>query len=177
MDAYISNLIYSLRAPVLNGVMLFITYLGDWQVVLALTLIICAILAFKKNWPYIAAILFATGGGEIMVWLIKNFTRRMRPSAGSGIVSETSFSFPSGHAFISVAFYGLLIYFLSRGIKSRFGKMAFAVVGALLALAIGISRIYLGVHWPTDVLAGFILGAAWLAITVKILKIKIKRRI
>lgn len=176
MDAYISNLIYGLRTPALDGVMLFITYLGDWQVVLALALITCAALAFKKKWLYIAAILFATGGGEALVWLIKNFVRRPRPLADGALITETSFSFPSGHAFIGIAFYGLLIYFLLRRIKNRSGKTALIAAGALLAFAIGYSRIYLGVHWPTDVLAGLMLGAAWLAVTVKVLKFNAKRR-
>ncbi len=167
MDLYISHLIQGLRAPALDAVMLFFTYLGNWEVVLIAVMIACAFYAVKKMWNYILAILFSVGGGEAMVWILKHIVQRPRPLFSNDLVFEKSFSFPSGHAFAAVAFYGLLAYFLICATKNRFLKIFSVIVCVLLALTIGISRIYLGVHWPTDVLAGFALGAAWLAVALK----------
>ncbi len=174
MDLYFSNLIQEFRAPALDAAMLFFTYLGNWEVVLILITIAGIFFAAKKHKDYILAILFSVGGGEVLVWVIKHIVQRPRPFLTDDLVFEKSFSFPSGHAFAAVAFYGLLAYFLISAVKSRFWKIFFIAVCALLALTIGISRIYLGVHWPTDVLAGFALGIAWLAIIITVLK-KIKK--
>ncbi len=167
MDFYIINLAQSLRLPVIDGVMLFFTYLGNWQVVLAEVVLICIFYAEKKRWDYILAVLFAVGGGEVLVWLIKHLIQRPRPFLIDDLIYEKSFSFPSGHAFIAIAFYGLLTYFLVSAAKNRLLKKLMIAACAFLSLTIGISRIYLGVHWPTDVLAGFALGAIWLALTIK----------
>ncbi len=86
---------------------------------------------------------------------------RPRPPVAERLISVTGWSFPSGHATQSVAFWGMLVVVLCGG-RTRAVRTVGWVVAALVALAVGLSRIYLGVHWISDVTAGWLLGGAWL---------------
>jgi undecaprenyl-diphosphatase len=106
-------------------------------------------------------------GGILVDKLLKLLIHRSRPLVAVQVMHETSFSFPSGHMVAATIGYGMLAYVLStywwpRGVKRRFLYLAAGV----LALLVGVSRIYLGMHFPTDVIGGFAAGMAWLAICV-----------
>jgi undecaprenyl-diphosphatase len=92
----------------------------------------------------------------------KNYFHRMRPKPSWALAYEQTFSFPSGHSLFSMVLYGLIAYTLVTR-RSRPGRrMLIVLCAAAMIACIGLSRIYLGVHWPTDVLAGYITGATWL---------------
>jgi undecaprenyl-diphosphatase len=93
---------------------------------------------------------------ELLLWAFKISFRRHRPDAFFGLPLPASYSFPSGHSLLSMCCYGTLSSLAS-------GRRLVRIGAAVLVLAIGISRAYLGVHYPTDVIGGFLLGAAWLA--------------
>jgi undecaprenyl-diphosphatase len=114
--------------------------------------------------------------GEAFLKVIKILVERKRPPLSVALIKEENLnqSFPSGHAFLAVTFYGLLGYFLYRKARSRKARIGIIIVFLLSVLAIGASRIYLGVHWPTDVLASLAAGSAWLAMTITILEIRRK---
>jgi membrane-associated phospholipid phosphatase len=173
-DLRIINLAQMFRTPVSNQVMLFITYLGSWQIVFLGAFFICLILFLRKRWYHLWTFIISVGGGEILVWIIKNLVERPRPPLINALAPETSFSFPSGHSFVALSFYGLLFYYLFRIFKSKILKFISVFFGATLILSIGISRIYLGVHWPSDVLASFAVGSAWLTTLITIIEIKKK---
>jgi len=100
--------------------------------------------------------------GEALVWSLKGLLLRPRPSVDHALVTASGASFPSGHAFVAFAFYG---YIALLAFRHATGTMR-AVLGTsfiIIAIAIGMSRIYLGAHWPSDVLASYSLGMAWLA--------------
>ena len=97
-----------LRTPEFSNLMLFFTYLGNWEVVFLGALLLCIIFAIYSKWYYIKAILISIIFGELFVWLVKNIVQRPRPLLVNALIQEKSFSFPSGHAFISISFYGLL---------------------------------------------------------------------
>lgn len=103
-------------------------------------------------------------GGAVLTFALKHFFHQARPSVFPHIVTESGYSFPSGHATMSFCLFGFWAAFLLM----RRSHLAWRVVGAvgLLALAasIALSRLYLGVHWPTDILAGFLVATIWLAI-------------
>lgn len=106
-------------------------------------------------------VLFATAGGETLAALLKLAYERPRPAIVPHLVEVTSASFPSGHAADSAIVYFTLAALIARTVHERALRLYILGVAALLTLLIGASRVYLGVHWPSDVLAGWTIGAAW----------------
>jgi undecaprenyl-diphosphatase len=161
-DQTIIGLIVGLRSPLNTEIMKFITHLGS-----ALTVIIVAVVAscylyicLHKKWDAYM-LLTALAGASFLNWIMKLGFHRSRPSAPS-LAQAAGYSFPSGHAMISLVFYGMLIYLI--WLNFRRGLASYLVIGllGLLILAIGTSRIYLGVHYPSDVAAGYAAGGFWL---------------
>lgn len=105
----------------------------------------------------------------ILNQLLKRILRRPRPTEFR-IVEETGYSFPSGHSMVSMAFYGYLIYLIYRYIKNKYIKWSLIVLLSILICLIGISRIYLGVHYTSDVLGGFILSISYLVVYISLIK-------
>lgn len=99
---------------------------------------------------------------SIANYTIKWLIQRPRPEESLRLVTEHGFSFPSGHSMVSMAFYGLLIYILWERVKNRYWKYAICTGLAILIMLIGISRIYLGVHYATDVMGGFLISIVYL---------------
>ena len=102
--------------------------------------------------------------GRIVNGAVKLAFRRDRPPLAQRLVEESSFSFPSGHAAFSALFFGMLAFLLARGLRGKWARLRIPAVGACLVLSIllGASRIWLAVHYTTDVLGGLVLGYAWL---------------
>ncbi len=141
-----------------------ITKLCSMWFVILLTAIIMVFGKNKKKSFYIAL-------NVLLCFLLNQFFKfiftRERP-IGINIISEVGYSFPSGHSMISVAFYGFLAYMYLHSNKSKKKRLLVIISFVLLALLIGISRIYLGVHYASDVLAGFALSLAYLILYVSI---------
>lgn len=146
-DAFIWLLRYY-TSPALDKFMLFITDIGfgkGFAIIVGTTL---AMLAYKKRWQDISALAICIAGAGMLSVLLKNSFQRMRPDSFF-LVQENSFSFPSGHALVTMCFYGMLAFFLMRETKSWPVRLLIATLTVILSLIIGISRIYLGVHYPT----------------------------
>lgn len=138
-----------------------ITALGGFAVLALLTLLAIGYLLALKKWGGALLLLIATLGGAVLSEGMKLGFNRPRPDLVAHVVETTSMSFPSGHAMLSAATYLTLGALLARAQERR--RLRGYVMGAaiLITLLIGLSRVYLGVHWPTDVLGGWCLGAAW----------------
>jgi len=173
-DLRVLNLFRDLRTDKLNHQALFVTYLAKGEIIITGVVILSLILLLIKNWRFLNTLLISVAGGELFVWIIKNIIDRPRPPLENALVTETSYSFPSGHTFVALAFYGLLVYFIIQSEKNKFLKTISLIVGIFLIFSVGLSRIYLGAHWPSDVLASFAAGAAWLSVIITSLKIKKK---
>lgn len=165
-DLRLLSLVQMYRMPGLNKVMLFLTYLGNWQVVTAGASLLVLYLALMRRWLWMLALFVSIGGGEILVQLGKVGFGRHRPDLVNALIPAQGPSFPSGHAFVAICFYGLVGWFAIDQVKTWKAKAAIAAMTIATVLAIGFSRIYLGVHWPSDVIASFGLGAAWLTATI-----------
>lgn len=158
-----------IRSPELTRLALTVTSLGTvfMQIVLLLAIVPMLILVWKRRMEAQVWMLQFTGAWLLNIGM-KQIFRRSRPG-WEHLASAGGFSFPSGHAMVSVSFYGMLAYFVwlalreSNPLIARMSLSGFA----LLILAIGLSRIYLGVHYATDVAAGFAAGGIWLAGCVK----------
>lgn len=160
--------IHQLANPVLDQLMLSITKIGDPGTVVPITLSIFALLLWKRY--YLEAKLFALDafGGAFFSYVLKLTFQKPRPRLWPQIITETTYSYPSGHAIGSIVLYGFLSYLLAR-IYPDYAKAFYGIAVALI-LSIGFSRLYLGVHWPTDILAGYSIGFLWVLFCANLLK-------
>jgi undecaprenyl-diphosphatase len=173
-DIQTLNFVSTFRTVNLNQIMIFITDLGNGITITIAVIILSLIFIFSKKWRFLKALLTSVIVGQIFVWIIKNIIERPRPPITNALVSATSYSFPSGHAFVAISFYGLLTFFIIQSVKNKLFKIIIFLVGLILIISIGFSRIYLGVHWPSDVFASFAAGVAWLSVIITSLKIRNK---
>jgi len=155
-DIALSKMVYSLRTPFLTQVMIVISFLGVAPA-LATTALISIFLLIKHHRK--EAVLFSLTLiiGFILNIGLKSLTHRVRPLI-SPLVIERSYSFPSGHAMNAFIFYSLLAYFSHHFIQKRNVSHAIIILSSVLILLVGVSRVYLGVHYPSDVVAGYIAG-------------------
>lgn len=138
-----------------------ITALGGFGVLALVTVLSTGFLLLQKKWLNALMLLVATVGGTAISEGLKVGFARPRPDLVAHAVDVTSMSFPSGHAMLSAVTYLTLGAMLARTQTQRRARAYILGVAVVLTLLIGASRVYLGVHWPTDVLAGWCLGAAW----------------
>ncbi|GAB4255288.1 MAG: hypothetical protein Kow0092_00200 [Deferrisomatales bacterium] len=160
LDQKVFHLLQSVRTPEADRWFLGITALGDLPVLLVLVAAAAA-LALRAGRRYEAALL--SGGfaaGEALCWAAKLWAGRPRPAPPLPLDLPATPAFPSHHAFSSLVVYGFLCYLAVRGSSGRRRSRAYAAAGIVVA-AVGLSRLYLGVHWLTDVLGGLALGGAW----------------
>ena len=165
-DEQITQFFVSRRTPGLTKYMLFVTYVGDvygYLIVLALCILITT-LVFKR-WKWVLQITLVLALSAVSNMILKRFIDRARPGI-EHMVSVETLSYPSGHAMSAMAFYGFLIFVFYRFKMNIVLKMTCILILAILILSIGISRIYLGVHFPSDIVGGFIAGFIWVVFCV-----------
>ena len=162
-EAFDSNVIEQIQAvssPTLTWFMIFISFFGDSLYPIVLFLAFALLLIFKgyKKESYFSFLIWL---GPLLSWISKTLVARPRPQEylASGYSLPDDFGFPSGHAVFYVVFFGLVAFYAIAltGLPSALRKILSVISIASVSL-VGLSRIYLGVHWPTDVLAGYLLG-------------------
>ena len=150
------------RGPAwLPGAMRDVTALGSPPVLLLFVLAVAGALAVRRQHQAIGLLLAASAGGELLNELLKRLFARPRPDPAFHLTAVGSLSFPSGHAMLSAIIYLTLAAFLARLVRSRDLKLYVVGVAFLLSLLVGVTRVYLGVHYASDVLAGWSAGLAW----------------
>lgn len=148
-------------SPRFEGAVRDITALGSAVVLTLITAATIVYFLLIKRWTTALFVLAAVGGGQILATLLKFGIDRPRPDLVSKLAVETSLSFPSGHAMLSAVTYLTLGTLAARFLPGHVTKIYVFVLAVLLTLMVGVSRLYLGVHWPSDVLAGWCAGFAW----------------
>jgi membrane protein DedA with SNARE-associated domain/membrane-associated phospholipid phosphatase len=137
-----------------------------------------AFLLLRRRWVVLAAWLAAFGGAGLLTVVLKNLIQRPRPAAAAEFLYGTTFSFPSGHALGSLVGYGMLAYVIgATWVESRRGRLRVILATAVLVIAIGLSRLYLGVHYFSDVVAGYAVGILWLSVSISGLQVAQRRRL
>ncbi|MBI3353701.1 MAG: bifunctional DedA family/phosphatase PAP2 family protein [Nitrospirae bacterium] len=164
LDFRIQRFIEGVISHQVTRFMVDITNLGGVYLAMFVTGTMTLYLLYKRYWWELFNIFLAVGGGEIVLTLLKLFFHRPRPA--QQLVTAHGYSFPSGHAFSAVIAYGFLIYMTWRLIKSETLRFIIFFISILLIIFIGISRIYLNVHWLTDVLGGYAAGFSWLVFSI-----------
>lgn len=169
-DVAVQKIILDTRIDFLNDFFKIFTDLGDTKIMAILAIVAAIIFSAKKYYWHSIGILLSVGIAEIVSLVLKNLIGRHRPPHDLALVATDSASFPSGHTIAAIAFYGFLIYFLGKEIKNKQAKNILMAFCAAMILLAGFARIYLGAHWPSDVLASYILGGIWLWIIIRLIE-------
>jgi membrane-associated phospholipid phosphatase len=156
--------------PVLDSLMLIITRLGNPETVVGIVAGSMAWLWSKRRYAEMKSFAIACIGTLILNQGMKLFFAKPRPELWTRLIAEHSFSFPSGHALGSFVLYGFLAYLLATQFPG-FARIIYGIAVGVIG-GIGFSRLYLGVHWPTDVLAGYGVGFLWLTACIAMIKIQ-----
>jgi membrane-associated phospholipid phosphatase len=147
-----------------TGAFAAVTQLGGSQALLAVTLAATLWLLVRRRVAHAALMLAALGGGQALNAALKGVFERPRPSFAEPLATAAGFSFPSGHAMVSLTVYGALAFVIAAGMGGRRRQALVLAFALALVLAIGFSRVYLGVHYASDVLAAYSAGLAWLTL-------------
>jgi undecaprenyl-diphosphatase len=153
--------LHSFAVPRLTHWMQLVTVFGSQLILLSVTACSAAALLALGRREAALRLAVVMGGAELAMRILKEAFHRPRPDPFFGALSPDSYSFPSGHALLSMSCYGALVILLRARLPRALLAPAY-VATALLILAIGISRVYLGVHYSSDVIGGFLIAAAWL---------------
>jgi undecaprenyl-diphosphatase len=171
-DLEVQARVHGWATPGLTGVMKALTFLGSIRIFIP-TLVV-SLVVFLVTGPKVAgrrvvrkrqvtAIFgLAVGGALVLNEFLKNYFHRARPVVPWSIGDEKTFSFPSGHSLFSMVLYGLIAYMVLERKSPAWHKVVVTAAAGAMTAGIGVSRIYLGMHWPTDVLAGWTTGFVWL---------------
>jgi len=162
-DETVETILYERARPTLTAFFLVVTALGSLETIVLLGLAVSVILGVRRQWLYLGTWLAALAGGFVLNQLLKELFARPRPYFEHPLVSEASYSFPSGHATMSLICYGMLAYFAVLALRTWRARTAVVFGATLLVLLIGFSRMYLGVHYFSDVVAGYTSGGIWLS--------------
>ena len=169
MDLWVFDKVSRIENKALTQFMLFITFLGKHQFLIPANLIVLLYFLFIRHHSWLSVQVAAISLSSLLLMIIlKKLFRRKRPLEPL-LHAVRGLSFPSGHAIMSVSFFGLLIYIINNTVENA--SLITAITAALVVLIflIGFSRIYLRVHYASDVLSGFIIGTSWLLISIVIL--------
>lgn len=168
-DTVIREVIYGHRNEGLTFFFTMITYLGNWQTI---TLICCLFLTFPQTRIPAGLLLSITAIlSTSMEKALKITFHRQRPDLTLHLIQQGGHSFPSGHSMTSLVFYGMIIFLCQKNIKNKTITNIVTVLLVILIFLIGFSRIYLGVHYPTDVLGGWAIGICLLIILTSTLSL------
>ena len=160
-DTAITDYVIYYRTSGLTSYFKFMTYVGDvygYLIVLVVFLLI-SLLVFKR-WKYVVQATMILALATISNMVLKRFIDRARPGI-EHLVSVETLSYPSGHAMSAMAFYGFLIFLVTKFNIQKVMKYVLIITLITIILSIGISRVYLGVHFPSDIAGGFIAGFIW----------------
>lgn len=175
-DGLLMDFIYHLHSPFLTNIMKQITFFGGEIFIgsaIIITIILLVIKRYRKDALIFSFVLFF---GIVLNLILKGAFQRERPDFFA-LVTENTFSFPSGHSMNSFIFFMSLSYFIFHNTRNKNLGILLSILSGAVVLLIGISRIYLGVHYPSDVLGGYAAGLLWFVLVLLFEKIIIFLRL
>ncbi len=178
VDQWVLGRVLYFRSPLANNVMEAVTLLGGMKFIAPCTIAVITYLLLIKRFEKATGFTAAIVGGSILNNILKAIIHRPRPISETTLITVYGWSFPSGHAMTSMIFYGMIVYLLVRTIGSWRVKAFSMAMAGFIVFMIGFSRIYLQVHYLSDVLAGYAGGLFWLSICITGMEVyDAKRRI
>lgn len=165
-DSVIISIIQGLENPVLTLVMEFFTHIGSFIVIASIAVIFGIFMYLTLKFRYELILLpIAIIGARLLNRFLKEMFQRVRPELNR-LIEIGGYSFPSGHAMNAMAFYGILAYILWWYVPGRWGRTLLIITSSVFILMIGISRIYLGVHYPSDIIAGYFASGFFITLVI-----------
>ncbi len=174
-DQTIINWIQSLMKSQLTSIMKIFTFFGSPLAIILFVLISASWIIWRKKYWESVFLVIGTAGGGLFNLLLKWIFHRQRPTIHR-LIEESGYSFPSGHSMGSIIFYGMLCMLMIVFINSTITRAIVIISTLFIVTMIGLSRVYLGVHYPSYVLAGYAAGGAWLAVCLMGLKVILEIR-
>jgi undecaprenyl-diphosphatase len=175
-DQMCTSFVRGMESPPLTSIMKFFTYIGSGLPIVLITLgILFFLYKVLHHRRELILFIWVVIGSAALNQVLKLIFHRARPTLNR-IVEANGFSFPSGHSMAAFSLYGVLAFLLWRHIPTVLGRVILIIISVILIVAIGVSRIYLGVHYPSDVLGGFLASASWLAASIWFYQRNSKRR-
>jgi undecaprenyl-diphosphatase len=169
-DRFVIRLVQGTETEPLTKAMEAVSLIGSTKPVTAIALTIMAILFFALGHrKELILFVIALVGSTVLNSVLKNLFERERPSLHR-LVEVAGYSFPSGHSMAAISLYGATAYLLWRHIANRTGRALLIAAAAIVVAAIGFSRIYLGVHYPSDVLGAYLISGCWLAVSIGVFR-------
>jgi len=163
VDQEVAGWFYQRTRPPLTAFARIVTSLGSVGFLIAASVVSGLFLVRRRSWDWLLALVLTMGGGSLLNVMLKHFFHRQRPVFENPLVTLTSFGFPSGHTMGSTLFFGLLAIIAAHTLKPWRWRLVAVATACLLVAAIGLTRIYLGAHYLSDVLAALAAGLVWLA--------------
>lgn len=164
VDVRLAHWLHAQATPGLTNTMLTITHLHSAIGIVALSLVFGWYLIGRKEWYWLSTLALAVAGGMLLNVAIKHLFQRIRPSFDDPLLTLTTYSFPSGHTTGSTLFYGMLAAYLVCRTPSLPSRILIVLSACAMVTLTGVSRMVLGVHYLSDVLAAVLFGTAWLAL-------------
>jgi len=175
VDQWMVNQILYFRTPFATHVMTIVTEFGEWEVITIVSILITIYLMVQKRMDRLLCFVAAILGGNFLCLILKMVIHRVRPISETSLINAAGWSFPSGHSVMSVIFYGMITYLSVRDLRSWRPSVFMATLAGFVIVLIGLSRIYLQVHYLSDVIAGFAGGLFWLTMCLTGLEVYRKK--
>jgi membrane-associated phospholipid phosphatase len=163
LDTSLRDWVIENRSPDWTAILTVVSTAGSSLLLAPLAVALAIVLGLRGQRTDALLVSVTTLGALVLGPLLKSVIERPRPGRDH-LVEVNSWAYPSGHSLASMAVLGVLVVLAVRHVPSRGWRVAAVVAGTLLIVTIGVSRVYLGVHWPTDVLAGWLIGSMWLGL-------------
>jgi membrane-associated phospholipid phosphatase len=166
LDQALQGWVHGFARPMLTQVMLGLSWIGSPFVLTPAVALAAGLLWWQGLRDDAVLVAAAALGGVALNEVMKLHFKRLRPEVPWAFAHEHSFSFPSGHSVMAMVMYGVIVYKTQDKLRSPWAKAALMLGALLMVVGIGVSRVYLGVHYPSDVAAGYFVGAVWLAAVI-----------
>lgn len=161
LDSSILMAVATIRRPWITGIAVDVTALGSLTLVVVISGVALCILLSLKDRPAAWQLLLNSAGAGIWTGITKNVIERTRPEDVSHLVEVSGYSYPSGHSLVSASLYLTIAILAGRHLPTTKGRVLVIFLAMVIISLVGMSRVYLGVHYPSDVASGVLLGAAW----------------